>query len=248
MKEPPACGEILIEVSGSPVSQQSRRTEKDRFTKFICARFADSEYLLSGDVIVEIEWYVHEQERYESDVAPDVDNILKPLLDALCGPQGVLIDDCQVQAADCRWLDSYVHEQKITILLRFCNDEWVSKNALCFVHFGGGLCFPINLDGPPGAVLVLVEHFCNMLAHRDALVESGREYYEAKHVLPIQRFFHRTRVGRFRTIELDALRKQLEEDITRLPVTAELEELNQMIAETRSLRQRFSKPDGLIGI
>lgn len=47
---------------------------------------------------------------------------------------------------------------------------------------------------------------------------------------------------------LDALRKDLEEDIARQPVTVDLEKLNQLIAETRSLRQKFSKPDGLVGI
>jgi hypothetical protein len=38
--------------------------------------------LLSGDVQVGIEWTLHEEARYEQDAAPDVDNILKPLLDA----------------------------------------------------------------------------------------------------------------------------------------------------------------------
>jgi len=54
----------------------------------------DCGYLPLGDVKVSIEWTLHEQDPYESDAAPDVDNILKPLLDVLCGPDGILIDDC----------------------------------------------------------------------------------------------------------------------------------------------------------
>jgi Holliday junction resolvase RusA-like endonuclease len=103
--EPRASGELEFTISGPPVSQQSTRSEKDKFAELMRKQIGNSPYLLSGDVRVEIEWSLHEQYRYESDAAPDVDNILKPLLDALCGPQGVLIDDCQVQAVDCRWID-----------------------------------------------------------------------------------------------------------------------------------------------
>src|ERR1035438_2459116 len=100
-QEPPFSGELTFVVEGPPVSQQSRRSEKDTFAKSIRAQMSECGYLISGDVRIYIEWTLHEQDRYESDAAPDVDNILKPLLDALCGPEGVLIDDCQpAQLAD----------------------------------------------------------------------------------------------------------------------------------------------------
>ena len=73
-----------------------------------------------------IEWTVHEQDRYESDAAPDVDNILKPLLDGLCGPEGVLIDDCQVQAVDCRWIDWTLREQPVRTDTLGPIEDWTS--------------------------------------------------------------------------------------------------------------------------
>src|SRR6266699_559454 len=147
VEEPPSPGRLTFHVEGPPVSQQSRRAEKDAFAAAVREQMGDFGFLLSGDVKVGIEWTLHEQDRYESDAAPDVDNILKPLLDALCGPQGVLIDDCQVQSVDCRWLDWPIREQRVEITIDFLADEWISKDDLCFVHLGSSIYFPINTGG-----------------------------------------------------------------------------------------------------
>jgi Holliday junction resolvase RusA-like endonuclease len=207
--EPPEGGELLLTISEKPVSQQSSRVEKDRFAQLISQQVADLGYLLSGDVKIWIEWYVHEQDRYESDAAPDVDNILKPLLDALCGPGGLLIDDCQVQEVGCNWLDSYDRSQSVEIRVRFRVDEFIDKEGLCFVHLGKGLCFPMDLTIPPEATLLMVEHLCQRLEAREKIFELGNEYYNAKYIMPVQRFFHRSRVQRFPVVEVDELRSRL---------------------------------------
>jgi Holliday junction resolvase RusA-like endonuclease len=211
--EPPIGGELVLTVPEKPVSQQSSRTEKDRFAQLISEQVANSGYLLSGDVKIWIEWYVHEQDRYESDAAPDVDNILKPLLDALCGPQGLLIDDCQVQEVGCNWLDSYDHSQSVEIRIKFFYDEFIEKEGLCFVHLGRGLCFPVNLTIPPEASLLMLEHLCQRMEQRKMIIELGNEYYRAKYIMPIQRFFHRSRVRRFPVAEIDELKSRLTKEI-----------------------------------
>jgi hypothetical protein len=146
----------------------------------------DCAFLLAGDVKVGIEWTLHEQDRYESDAPPDVDNILKPLLDALCGPQGVLIDDCQVQAVDCRWLDWTLREQRVEITIDFRNDEWIPKKDLCFMHLGSSIYFPINTTPPAAARLLLIDGVCSMWSAREALIKLDWDYYDAKgrHVDP----------------------------------------------------------------
>jgi Holliday junction resolvase RusA-like endonuclease len=185
--------------------------EKDAFIAAIRAQMGDCAYLLSGDVRISIEWTLHEQDRYESDAPPDVDNILKPLLDALCGPEGVLIDDCQVQAVDCRWLDWTRHEQRVEITVEFFSDEWIPKEDLCFMHLGSSIYFPITTIGPPAAGLLLVNAVCRMWSARKELIELGQDYYNAKRVMSIQRVFHRSRVTRFPVAEPDALRQRLEQ-------------------------------------
>jgi Holliday junction resolvase RusA-like endonuclease len=204
--EPPEGGRLTFVIERPPVSQQSRRSEKDAFADAVRARMGDCAYLLSGDVKVGIEWTLHEQERYESDAPPDVDNILKPLLDTLCGPQGVLIDDCQVQAVDCRWIDWTLREQRVEITIDFLADEWIPKDALYFLHLGSSIYFPINLIGPAAANHILIDSACRMWRTREELLKLGNDYYVAKSVMSIQRVFHRSRITRFQVIELDALR------------------------------------------
>jgi Holliday junction resolvase RusA-like endonuclease len=212
---PPEGGELLLTVHEEPVSQQSSRANKDRFAQLISEQVAGCGYLLSGDVKVWIEWNVHEQDRYESDIKADVDNILKPLLDALCGPKGILIDDCQVQEVCCNWVDSYDRTPRVDIKVRYFHDEFITKNGLCFVHFGKGRCLPINLRIPPEDTLSLVEHLHERMERREQSLERGDDYYQARYWMPIQRIFHRSRVNRFPVVEfdelLDRLRREIEE-------------------------------------
>jgi Holliday junction resolvase RusA-like endonuclease len=240
-QEPPFSGELTFVVEGPPVSQQSRRSEKDTFAKSIRAQMCECGYLISGDVRIYIEWTLHEQDRYESDAAPDVDNILKPLLDALCGPEGMLIDDCQVQAVDCRWLDWTERGQQVEIKIEFFRDEWVSKEALCFVHFGKGLCFPINRKRPAAAMLMLIDQICGMCSYRDEMLESGYDYYAAKREMPIQRVFHRSRATKFQVVELGALRAALEAEMAAEPPSPETEALRRERLELRERRARLKR-------
>jgi Holliday junction resolvase RusA-like endonuclease len=210
VEEPPSHGRLTFQVEGPPVSQQSRRTEKDAFAATIRAQVGDCGFLLSGDVKVGIEWTLHEQDRYESDAAPDVDNILKPLLDALRGPQGVLIDDCQMQAVDCRWIDWTLREQRVEITVDFEPDEWIPKNDLYFVHLGSSIYFPINMIGPAAANRILIDGVCRMWSAKEELLKLGADYYAAKRVMSVQRVFHRSRVTRFPVVDLDVLREMVE--------------------------------------
>ena len=237
-EQPPTTGELEFTVPGPPVSQQSTRSEKDRFTDLIRNHLPDRGHLLSGDVQVEIEWSLHEQDRYESDAAPDVDNILKPLLDAFCGPEGFLIDDCQVQAISCHWIDWPASEQQIHVRVRFVADEWISKGGLCFVRFAKGLCFPINRTDSPGPVLLMVEHINNMIAKRNERIRRGWDYYQANYFMSVQRVFHRSRLGRFKVLDLEAFRSELEAEMACEPPTAELIELEKSIAELRAAVER----------
>ncbi len=60
-------------------------------------------FILTGEVAVTWHLQVDEQARWESDVGADVDNFAKLLDDGLCGPDGILIDDVQVQSLQVYW-------------------------------------------------------------------------------------------------------------------------------------------------
>ena len=98
--------------------------------------------------------YNNERERYEADTLPDIDNILKVILDALCGPEGIMIDDAQVQSLTIYWLDTPSDNHQIEITLNFFPDEWKSKEGLEFIQFHKGLCFPINTHRNKNAQII----------------------------------------------------------------------------------------------
>jgi hypothetical protein len=158
-------------------------------------------------VKVGIEWTLHEQDRYESDAPPDVDNILKPLLDTLCGPDGVLIDDCQVQSVECHWIDWTLREQRVEITIDYFSDEWIPKDELYFLHLGKSVYFPINLIGPAEANQIMIESACRLWSGREEILGQGHDYYTAKRLMSVQRVFHRSRVTIFQAVESDALRE-----------------------------------------
>jgi hypothetical protein len=151
---------------------------------------------------VHIEWVIHEKDRYETDAAPDIDAILKPLLDALSGPDGVLVDDSQVQSVACRWIDYGSREQCLNFEIRFLPDQWVSKEGLIFVHFGDSLCFPFNDNMPTDLAVRCAETVRRMLDTKRTIEAETGDYYVARQMAPAQRMFHRSRVAqKFKVIE-----------------------------------------------
>jgi Holliday junction resolvase RusA-like endonuclease len=208
-ESPPQCGTLTILAHTAPVSSQSATSGKSLFRATVQSLSRRFEYFLTGDVKIDIEWAIHEQDRYESNRYPDLDNILKALLDALCGPEGVLLDDCQIQEIGCRWIDSHVHDQEVRVEIRFLPEEFQKKKGFIFVHVAGGLCMPFNTSAKPAALLLILDRFATMLATRSKLMKSGLDYYLARGVMSVQRVFHRGHLGRFSVWEMAALRSEL---------------------------------------
>jgi Holliday junction resolvase RusA-like endonuclease len=111
------------------VSLQANRSKKDRFCDALCSVLGEPEYLLSGEVSVSVEWMIHERLRYETLVTPDVDNTLKVVLDAISGPMGVLINDCQVHHVGCHWIDWTRPDEQVTVTIKHISDDWVRKKG-----------------------------------------------------------------------------------------------------------------------
>lgn len=204
-------GQIVLCLPIKPVSLQANRKKKEVVTSEIQNITSKLSFLLVGDVQIGIQWQIHEQERYESDSSADVDNILKPILDALSGSNGVLINDCQVQAVSCHWIDWDRDDQQITIRIEmFGNDEWLLKDGLVFAHMGKGLCYPIVLtEIDPQWTLDILESLEEMLIRREELLAKGASYYRARGIMSVQRVFHISRVQEFNVVQLADLKSEL---------------------------------------
>jgi Holliday junction resolvase RusA-like endonuclease len=204
-------GEIVLHLPIKPVSLQASRGKKEVVTSEIQNITNNFSFILVGDVRISIMWQIHEQDRYESDSSPDVDNILKPILDALSGPKGVLIDDCQVQAVSCHWTDWNRYEQQITIRIEMLDrDEWLLKDGIVFAHMGNGLCYPIILNGPYAqSELNILESLESQIIAREELLDKGFDYYCARRSMSVQRVFHISRVQKFAVIQIADLKVKL---------------------------------------
>lgn len=113
--------------AGKSKAKSDRRSE---FKEFVVEELKSVSFLLSGDVKISIEWYSHEQKRYETTASTDIDNIIKPLLDSLCGPDGIMIDDNQVQSIDCNWFDyDDIENEKLVVVVEFSPSEFVLKEG-----------------------------------------------------------------------------------------------------------------------
>jgi Holliday junction resolvase RusA-like endonuclease len=207
-------GLISFVIGLPPTSQQSKRATKDAFTRACRQAMEAFPITLHGEVKIHIEWSIHEQDRYETDSAPDVDNIIKPLLDGLQGPDSLLIDDCQVQEIVCNWIDSPVRDQALSISIRHRPDDWFRRGKLRFVEFQKCLCMPLIEDGAREAQLLLLETWEMMFKTRDALLASGWDWYSAQGVMSIVRPFHKSRVvKKFPIVLLGQLKQELKEEI-----------------------------------
>jgi Holliday junction resolvase RusA-like endonuclease len=213
LNQPPEFGELTFTFDFEPVSLQSNSSKREFVKAEIRKITSTINYLLSGDVKVEIQWLVHEQERYESANAPDMDNIIKPILDGLTGPEGILIDDCQVQTIGSHWIDWTKHEHQINITIQYIPDDYVMKKNLVFVSLDKNLFIPMHSDLPWNIREMIVTHLEKSMNLRNAFLKDTGNYYQAKYFMSVQRLFHKSRiVENFTCIELEDFKKEIEAD------------------------------------
>jgi Holliday junction resolvase RusA-like endonuclease len=201
----PPPDELRFVLTIPPVSIQAGKVKKDALAAEVHKQTEALPYILTGDFKFDVQWRIHEQQRYETDRTPDTDNILKPLIDAFCGPKGVLIDDCQAQEVSLRWIDWTLLGQEIDVRIRYDSDEWMPKAGLKFVHFGKALCYPVAGGLSVESEQHLLQSLVFMLKSRDEFIAEGADYHTARSVMSVQRVFHRSRVSRFPVHELSAV-------------------------------------------
>ena len=88
-------------------------------------------------------------------------------------------------------------------------DAYLRKAGLSFLRVENGLYFPIHDDVDPRALLYLAEHLVRRFQIPRELMAAGSDRQSAHITLPIQRVFHRSKLGSsFRTTTLEELRER----------------------------------------
>jgi Holliday junction resolvase RusA-like endonuclease len=206
-------GDVVIGVPLRPVRFKASRARKQELTALIKKHTSKAAFLLTGEVKVDIEWMIHEQDRHESARSPDIDNILKPILDALQGVDGVMFNDAQIQEISCRWIDWTSREQRLDLRIQYLADEWIRKEGLIFVRMTRTLYMPINRMLPAATLLSVLDIWEKQFDTREELLSTTHDYYEANSVLPIQRPFHVSRVRGFASVTLEEIRRDLRREL-----------------------------------
>jgi Holliday junction resolvase RusA-like endonuclease len=203
-------GVTRLNVNVSPASSQSNSTRKNAVISMIRAITSQIGVILTGDVKIEIAWYINEDERYETDRSADTDNIIKPIVDALTGPSGIVVNDCQIQSVLCYWLDRFKIPEHIEIEMRYEPDVlFFKKDSLSFINIKKGLCLPIDTSLKPDGLRLFLDISEIQLHGKDELLSKGCNPSTARGVLPIQRIFHISRCHGFPIYTLSDLQKSI---------------------------------------
>lgn len=199
---PSPFGRAEFVVRGSPASVQSKKTVREEYLDAIKKEFQGLKYLLTGDLILNVTWLLPAKNRYETDAKSDVDNCLKPIIDAFTGPDGFFIDDCQLRGLYICWRHVESDDERLIFEFEFQADQYSLKEELAFVQLDGALCTPVNLNWPSAAKVLWAGMLKSNQASKDVLEKLGISYPAVASFLGGSQPFHRTRVKDFKVLPL----------------------------------------------
>lgn len=136
-----------VEIMGhvDPLSLQAAAQRKHALMSALASAVSDGTSIcFTGDVEVTIIWYVSVKRRYGTHIIADIDNIAKPMIDAVTGPDCVLIDDNQVQSLRASWETPYIDAVKFKMTIEALTpDQTRTRHGIRFVDFGDHGCYPV---------------------------------------------------------------------------------------------------------
>lgn len=195
--ESPDHSVIEIHSDVDPISLQASVARKNKYRGALSAAVAqNTSRLFVHDVTVSLVWVIAEERRYRTHIVADLDNILKPSIDALVGPTGVMIDDNQVQSIQASWNTGLGRSEGFMLRVESLGRGDYLPRGGRFVEIATGQCFyvpPMGARQQKDYVGRLVE----MNAKREELIALGARQDLLWAVTPLARSFPRARLGKF---------------------------------------------------
>jgi Holliday junction resolvase RusA-like endonuclease len=170
-----------------------------------------NKFFYTNEVRLDIVLHLDVQTVLETDETADVDNYAKAILDGLKGPNGLLLDDTQVQALTIHWLDSDGRDRTyFEVSISASPDDFMLK-PVEFYEMPDGLWYPHSRrmwsDGGQEDQSDL-NHYAGLLilevmssVKKDARhlfrkngMERLRAYQQGMHMSSSARGFHRSRI------------------------------------------------------
>lgn len=183
------------------VSAQSKKLIKDELCQKIQNELSKFNWICTGNINLQLMWYLDDIKRQETDSIGDLDNISKPILDSLIGYEGVLIDDSQISSLDISWISKNPVAPKncLRLFIYFNNDYVIKKDNLIFIQYSDAICLPVNVNfnNPKDIIsaLILVYSRLEYRATANSFQDLG---INLDHIFIKSAFdFHRTRLNQF---------------------------------------------------
>lgn len=204
----PMFGEWQHRFNFAPVPYGSGAAQRGEFRAAIQAELTN-QWLYSNEIHLAITLHVDVQTVLETDETADLDNYAKSILDGLKGPNGIMIDDTQVQSLSIHWIDGY-DGPSFTVETKGSPDEFVLKPQV-FYEMPDRLWYPHgrHLWSEGGADstsernhyagLSIMELMSSTKIRARAEMRKGgadrlQAYQQGHYVTSIARGFHRSRI------------------------------------------------------
>lgn len=208
----PMFGEWQKKFMFAPVPHGDGGSKRMAFQKQILGELTGIKWIYANELRLEITLHLDVQTILETSDTADLDNYAKSILDGLKGPDGIMLDDTQVQSLGLSWLDTY-NDPYFVVEARSSPDDFLMK-PVEFYEMPNGLWYPHskNLwnDGNPIPVNEL-NHFADLTTSevmsgaskrlRHQLRAAGKDRLEAYQISRLiassKRGYHRSRIEGF---------------------------------------------------
>ncbi|MDB5346817.1 MAG: hypothetical protein JWP89_5194 [Schlesneria sp.] len=202
-KAPSPFGKIEIVIPGRPVSVQSAKPVKDEYLARIKKVLSNYQYVLTGQLILDVTWLLPAKSRYETDASVDIDNCLKPIIDAFTGPDGLFVNDCQIKGLYICWRHIESGDERLHFEFEFDADQFCCKEGLAFIRLNKGLCCPVNRTWPMAVRVAWVGAIKMGELFKSQLEKLGAPYLALSGMVGGNQPFHITRTAGFPLITAD---------------------------------------------
>jgi Holliday junction resolvase RusA-like endonuclease len=202
VKEFPEASKVEVRGSVDPISLQADPRRKRAYQAALGRSVTNATTrIYTHDVEVTLIWFIEDSRRYQTHLVADLDNVVKPLLDAVTGPDGLLVDDNQVQSLKVMWMTPGTLGTGFELAFQpLSPDDYLPRTGISFVEFSVDRCYmlPGGLGEHESEILsAIVSAHRHKLATYHDLVSRGLAEDVAQGILPIGRPFPRARLGRF---------------------------------------------------
>lgn len=133
-------GKVVFSVPISDFAALGSSGKKKRaLTEQIRSATKQSLYIFTSRIRISLDIYQSEFQRIKNPNSYDIDNLGKPILDALSGSEGLYVDDSLIERVMINWIDSLVQKVEVEVDVPF--PGFMLKTEAAYVR-SGSWCFP----------------------------------------------------------------------------------------------------------